>query len=45
MRLLLLGVLGLLLAAPSAAAQTLSSPADYAAPPPGWRMAPADVLR
>jgi hypothetical protein len=33
------------LAAAPASAQTLSSPADYAAPPPGWRMAPADVLR
>jgi len=29
----------------SAAAQTLSSPADYAAPPPGWRMAPSAVVR
>jgi hypothetical protein len=37
--------LGLLLAlAPGAAAQGLSSPARYDAPPPGWDRAPRDVL-
>jgi hypothetical protein len=41
----LLGLLLFALLAQGAAAQTLSSPADYAAPPPGWRMAPTQVLR
>jgi len=37
--------LGLLLAlAPGAAAQGLTSPARYDAPPPGWERAPRDVL-
>ena len=45
MRAILLAIAGLLLAATPAAAQRLPSPADYDAPPAGWRTAPADVLR
>ncbi len=45
MRAVLLAIAGLLLAATPAAAQRLPSPADYDAPPAGWRTAPADVLR
>jgi Glycosyltransferase family 87 len=41
----LLAVVLLLALAPGAAAQRLPSPADYDAPPAGWRQAPADVLR
>jgi Glycosyltransferase family 87 len=44
LRPLLLAALLLGLLAPGAAAQALTSPTDYSAPPPGWRMAPSDVL-
>ena len=45
MRAGLLGLLLYALLAQGAAAQMPSSPADYSKPPPGWRTAPADVLR
>ena len=41
----LLALAILLALAPGAAAQGLTSPARYDAPPPGWERAPADVMR
>ena len=45
MRAALLALTLLLALAPAAAAQGLTSPARYDAPPPGWERAPRDVMR